>query len=458
MLTTRRRLLTGAAAGAAFAGLARYAAAAEDPYVSQLAGYGPLRPDPRGVFDLPEGFSYTVVSRAGEPMSDGLATPSKMDGMGCFGLGGDRVALVRNHELSPGEHGVGPFGRTRGRTEGPAASLAYDLDGDGRILAGGTSTLVYDLRRQTLERSHLSLVGTIKNCAGGVTPWGSWLTCEETTDGPAQGWGKQHGYIFEVPVSAEDEVEAVPLEAMGRFVHEAVAVDAESGIVYETEDRFLAGFYRFIPAQRGVLRAGGKLQMLAVEGRRNVDLAHGQRMGARLPVTWVDIDDPDRNSPWDSHGVFAQGYDRGGARFSRLEGCWYGDRSIFFHATNGGDAGRGQVWQYRATDADSGELTLVFESPSAEVLDSPDNLTVSPRGGVVICEDGSGEQYIRGLTRDGRIFDFAKNLANNDEFAGACFSPDGRTLFLNIMGSTIDAGPSRGMTFAIWGPWQDGAL
>jgi secreted PhoX family phosphatase len=181
-------------------------------------------------------------------------------------------------------------------------------------------------------------------------------------------------------------------------------------------------------------------------------------MGASLPVVWLDIERPDINSPWDSAGVFSQGYDLGGARFSRLEGCWYGDRSIFFHATTGGDAGLGQVWQYRPTGADSGELTLVFESPSADVLDMPDNITVSPRGGIVICEDGAGEQYIRGLTRDGRIFDFARNLANNDEFAGACFSPDGRTLFLNIMGSTIDAGRSRGMTCAIWGPWQTGAL
>jgi secreted PhoX family phosphatase len=367
--------------------------------------------------------------------------------MAAFPLPNGNVRLIRNHENRDNPLAA--------RVKGDA-SRAYDPRGGGgctslevRLAPDGSATLVRDF---------VSLNGTIINCAGGPTPWGSWLTCEETTDGPAQGWGAQHGYIFEVPAAAEDEVEAVPLKAMGRFVHEAVAVDAETGIVYETEDRFLAGFYRFIPAQRGVLRAGGRLQMLAIEGRRNVDLSQGQRMGARLPVVWVDIADPDRNSAWDSHGVFAQGYDRGGARFSRLEGCWYGDRSIFFHATNGGDAGRGQVWQYRVAGADAGELTLVFESPSAEVLDSPDNVTVSPRGGIVICEDGSGEQYIRGLTRDGRIFDFAKNLANNDEFAGACFSPDGRTLFLNIMGSTLDAGASRGMTFAIWGPWQEGAL
>ena len=409
-------------------------------------GYGPIQPA-GAQLALPAGFTYTVLSTAGKPMSDGNPTPNAFDGMAAFPLPNGNVRLIRNHENRDNP--------LTARVKGDA-SRAYDPRGGGgctslevRLAPDGSATLVRDF---------VSLNGTIINCAGGPTPWGSWLSCEETTDGPAQGWGVQHGYIFEVPAAAEDEVEAVPLKAMGRFVHEAVAVDAETGIVYETEDRLLAGFYRFIPAQRGVLRAGGRLQMLAIEGRRNVDLSQGQRMGARLPVVWVDIADPDRNSAWDSMGVFAQGYDRGGARFGRLEGCWYGDRSIYFHCTNGGDAGRGQVWQYRPANADGGELTLVFESPSAEVLDGPDNVTVSPRGGVVICEDGSGEQYIRGLTRDGRIFDFAKNLANNDEFAGACFSPDGRTLFLNIMGATTSAGASRGMTFAIWGPWQEGAL
>jgi secreted PhoX family phosphatase len=92
------------------------------------------------------------------------------------------------------------------------------------------------------------------------------------------------------------------------------------------------------------------------------------------------------------------------------------------------------------------------------VLDYPDNITVSPRGGIVMCEDGAGDQFIRGLTRDGRIFDFARNLLNRTEFAGACFSPDGRTLFLNIMGSTSDAGKEKGVTLAIRGPWTDGAL
>ena len=210
----------------------------------------------------------------------------------------------------------------------------------------------------------------------------------------------------------------------------------------------------------GVLRAGGTLQMLAVTGRPNFDTADGQRVGEELPVSWVDIRNPNPGSLWgEDNGVFAQGFTGGGARFSRLEGCWYGDRSIYFHATNGGDARLGQVWRYRpgGTAADGGTLSLVFESPSADVLNAPDNITVSPRGGVVICEDNSAA-YVRGLTRDGAIFDVARNLANKTEFAGACFSPDGRILFVNIMGTTVDAGTDVGMTLAIRGPWERGAL
>src|SRR5690606_37056330 len=165
-----------------------------------------------------------------------------------------------------------------------------------------------------------------------------------------------------------------------------------------------------------------------------------------------------RGASGDFNAVFAQGFTQGAARFARLEGCWWGDDSVYFHSTNGGDAKLGQVWQYRPTAADRGDLTLVFESPSADVLDYPDNITVSPRGGIVICEDGGGEQFIRGLTPDGRIFPFARNTLNNTEFAGACFSPDGRTLFLNIMGSTTDAGTQQGATIAIQGPWENGAL
>jgi len=251
----------------------------------------------------------------------------------------------------------------------------------------------------------------------------------------------------------------VPLRAMGRFIHEAVAVDPRTDIVYETEDRATAGFYRFVPGRRRVLSAGGVLQMLAIEGKPQYDTATGQQMGSTLPVVWVGIENPDpQGVSVDLSAVFSQGFAKGGARFSRLEGCWWGDGGVYFHATDGGDARVGQVWFYKPRGDNRGSLTLVFESPSAELLDSPDNVTVSPRGGIVLCEDGGGDQFVRGLTREGRIFDFARNLLTPSEFAGACFSPNGRTLFVNIQGSTLDAGAVKGMTFAIYGPWENGAL
>jgi len=411
-------------------------------------GYGPLRPAGPELA-LPEGFSYAVLSSTGKAMSDGNATPCGFDGMAAFALPNGNVRLIRNHENRDAPDTAAVKGD---------ASKAYDRKG-----GGGTTSLEVRVGQDgtaELVRDFVSLNGTIVNCAGGPTPWGSWLSCEESVDGRTSGWGEEHGYIFEVPASAEGPITPVPLKAMGRFVHEAVAVDRATGIVYETEDRTpTAGFYRFIPATRGRLVAGGRLQMLAIEGRPNYDTGTGQKVGAPLRARWVDIADPDpKENGNNPTAIFDQGFAKGAARFARLEGCWYGDKSIYFHATNGGDAQVGQVWRYRPISADSGDLVLVFESPSREVLDYPDNITVSPRGGIVMCEDGEGEQYLRGLTPNGAIFDLGKNLLNETEFAGACFSSHGRVLFVNIQGSTRDSGTEQGRTLAIWGPWERGAL
>jgi secreted PhoX family phosphatase len=406
------------------------------------AGYGDLLPVASAntgetLLALPPGFHYTVFGRTGEPMSDGRPTPADHDGMAAF-PSPDGIRLVRNHECSPGTP-------AQFRAIG-APERSYD-----RRSPGGTTTLVIDPRTRLPAAAFVSLSGTFRNCAGGPTPWGSWISCEEGLAGPTQGLEQAHGYCFEVPAGNAHEADPLPLKAMGRFVHEAVAVDPATGFVYETEDDTSAGFYRFVPVRKGQLAAGGRLEMLAVAGRAGYDTRTGQRVGEQLRVRWVGIDQADPAIELGGPAVFAQGAARGGATFGRLEGCWYGGGHIFLNVTNGGDARLGQVWRYTPDGQDEGELTLLFESTSPQVLQSPDNLCVSPRGGLVLCEDGPEENFIRGLTKEGQVFDFARNLdPRNSEFAGATFSPDGATLFLNVQ--------TPGYTLGIWGDWSAGAL
>jgi secreted PhoX family phosphatase len=374
-------------------------------------------------------------------MSDGTPTPGLHDGMATFRSRRGRTLLIRNHELG-------------GSTDAFNLDVAYD-----RFAGGGTTTLEFDSRRGELVSHYSSLSGTVRNCAGGPTPWGSWLTCEEAVDQPGSGndLSEPHGYVFEVP--AFGAATARPLKAMGRFVHEAVAVDPYTSYVYETEDSNPSGFYRFVPARPGQLQQGGTLQMLAVSERPQYDTRTGQTQDEPLDVEWVAIDNADPNLPLEP-SVFAQGSAKGGARFARLEGAWWGHGKVYFVSTSGGNAGQGQIWEYEPS---SETLRLLFESPAAEVLNAPDNICVSPRGGLVLCEDGSGTEFIHGLTVDGTIFRFVQNnvVLNGErnafvgdfrgsEFAGATYSPDGRWLFFNVQ--------SPGITFAVTGPWRKGAL
>jgi secreted PhoX family phosphatase len=418
---------------------------------SGASSYGNLRPAKahntgEEILTLPEGFEYNVIGRTGVKMSDGNPTPAAHDGMATFKVNNE-LRLVRNHEINGGTG--------RDKAAFGDAALAYDPKA-----GGGTTTLIIDPKTREIVKDFVSLNGTLQNCAGGPTPWGSWISCEETTlgnnlgkDGRG-GFAQKHGYCFEVVAGADGAAKAAPIAAMGRFVHEAIAVDARSGVVYLTEDRGAAGFYRFIPKQQGKLAEGGKLQMLAIVGRRQFDLRTGQKAGEPLDVNWLDINEPDPpDSENSGDAVYRQGFALGAATFARLEGCWYGGDSIYFTSTSGGDKRLGQIWQYTPQDKDKGKIKLIFESPEEAVLDMPDNICVSPNGGLLVCEDGHNEQYLRGLTRDGRIFDFAKNILpgyEGKEFAGATFSPDGQTLFVNIQ--------TPGLTLAIWGPWERGAL
>lgn len=411
--------------------------------------YGPLFPvkdESTGLplLELPEGFRYLSFGWTGDPLDGGRFTPGAHDGMAAFAGPDDRVLLIRNHEES----------------SGPAfdAELAYDPQA-----AGGTTTLEFDAKRGAWISGRTSLAGTVRNCAGGPTPWGSWLTCEETLvepGNPKTNYGKKHGYIFEVPLTGTPTRE--PLVAMGRFVHEAVAVDPATGIVYETEDSGAAGMYRFIPRVRGKLAEGGRLEMLAIDGQPQFNTRPGQPAGAEFPITWVPIDDPDRahDLKTDGRGVYSQGFARGGATFARLEGAWHGNGRIYVTATSGGAAKMGQVWEI---DPARSKLRLVFESPGAPVLAMPDNICLSPKGWLVICEDGPGTSHVHGLSVDGRIFPLVRSNVviepgqrqragdfRESEFAGSTFSPDGRWLFVNVQ--------NPGVTFAITGPWERGSL
>ena len=253
MSISRRQFGLGSMAAMAFASYAQRAiASAGATYRSEIAGYGDLLPDPAGFLDLPRGFSYQVISSAGEAMDDGFLVPDNFDGMGCFALPGGKLALVRNHELGVDSARKGPTGGDPKREARLAGRGAYDRASSGMVLPGGTSTVIYDPATGRREEQFLSLAGTTVNCAGGITPWGSWLSCEETVVAAPE-TGRSHGWIFEVPAARRGLADPVPLKAMGRFRHEAAAVDPVTGIVYLTEDRDDGLFYRFIPDHPGEL-------------------------------------------------------------------------------------------------------------------------------------------------------------------------------------------------------------
>jgi uncharacterized protein len=422
-------------------------------------GYGPLLSDPNKILDLPKGFSYKVMSRTAERMDDGLLVPGMHDGMAAFPGPHGKTILIRNHELSPKNITHSPYGERNLLLKNLADEQLYDAGRRQRPGLGGTTTLVYDTRSQKLEKHFLSLAGTHQNCAGGATPWNSWISCEETVVRAGGSIEKDHGYNFEVP--ATDQVKLAPpiaLKAMGRFNHEAVAVDPRTAIVYQTEDREDGLIYRYIPDVPGNLAAGGRLQALAIKDSRSLDTRNwglGSRIvvGQNFAVEWIDLKNPD--SPADD--LRLQGWANGCARFAAGEGMAYSQGSVFFTATLGGSRRKGQIWKLTPSAFEGtpdehrapGHLTLFIEPDNADLLDNGDNITVSPTGEMYVCEDGSGDQYIVGITQNGALFKFTKNAMNRSEFAGATFSPDGSTFFVNIQ--------SPGLTLAITGPWQSRA-
>jgi uncharacterized protein len=428
---------------------------------------------------LPRGFQYRSFHDTSQPvvLDDGTVLPPNHDGMGAFRDRRGGVLLVRNHELN------NPSAPADYQHFGPAGDHTYDP-----AARGGTTTIHVD-RRGRVDRAYTSLNGTIMNCSGGIMPWGSWITCEETVNGPDVGpdftgasnepLQEQHGYVFEVPAGGRSK--GTPIRSAGRFAHEAVSFDPREGRLYLTEDNFgfPSGFFRYTPPvhpmKAGRMKDGGRLEMLAVVGEDGAHLEREHTHGMKYRVRWVPIADPDFTGDYDPatgtgttnddaiRYVGDQGRALGAAHFSRLEGQVYDDGVVYFCSTQGGGPaesvdpadlptggfgnGHGQVWAY---DTRRKTLTCVYQSTDVDVLDLPDNITASKRGTLVLCEDHDDDNYLRGLSRRGRIWDIAVNRINgmfDAEFAGSTFSADGKTLFVNIQDDPA-------VSFAVWGPWR----
>jgi secreted PhoX family phosphatase len=412
-------------------------------------GYGPLVPDPAGILSLPKGFSYKIVARSGTTLLEtGEPTPDDPDGTAAFRAQDGGTVLVNNHEIAGGESFRVPA----------LPGFTYDP-----LAGGGTTTIEVDKYGNRI-REYVSLAGTHNNCAGGITPWDTWVTCEETERSPT-GSALPHGYCFEVdPYDRDANRDPKPLRFLGRYAHESVVVDPETHTIYLTEDASNPNglLYRWtppaeaLPLGRGTLRTLGDeagtldaMQAVTKRGELVPDLAVYSRPGTRLKVEWVPV--PDRAATTlSTRRQFPQI-----TRSRKLEGMWWGDEGAYFVAsfarTGDGSAAQhdGQVWHY---DPQAGRIALMLWFAYTPLdqdndPDGPDNITVSPFGGVILAEDGDGAQHLVGATDDGETYFFARNdIPGESEFTGPTFSKNRRILFANVQ--------SPGHVFAIQGPFR----
>jgi secreted PhoX family phosphatase len=398
-------------------------------------------------------------------MSDGIEVPIQPDGMTCHVDGDGNYVLLRNHEMSTAEwlenHNIDPVRIQAGRPDlGPD-----DLHGGVVRVVVNPRILMRELRQdrrkpsRAVDWSGLVLHQTEFNCSGGRTDRG-WVTCEESSrDG--------HGYAYHVYA---DDTELVDLDerrlhTWGRFHREGIVLDPDTGIAYQTEDHKLGCLYRHVPEDPANPFGPGRLQALQINGVIHTDryATWGQEcdpspvplvQGESFRVKWVDIEDAHAQTMT----ARDQGAEAGATMFSRGEGiCREPDGKIWFAATCAGPVQSGQLWQF---DPQAETLTLIFEVQDPSVCSLPDNLVVAPWGDLIVAEDNYfatdivKHQHLRALTPDGVMYDIARNennFADTDdapgaEFAGPCFSPDGRILFVNMQ-------HPEGVTIAITGPW-----
>lgn len=441
--------------------LAAIGAAPLLPLCARTSAAFSLEPDANALIDLPKGFHYRIVSTAFSMMDDGLNVPGKHDGMAVFPDNNGRVRIICNHEVKPQDQDLGPMREPASKL--PDGLRYYDAGGGKTPGAGGTTTTIYDPAAGRTEAQFLSLAGTEINCAGGSTPWGSWLSCEETFKNPGISGDpfrpiireQRHGYVFEVPAASDIAIDPVPLTALGRFEHEACAVHEASGVVYLTEDRLHSLFYRFLPKTPGRLADGGVLQALAIRGIGSV-MTHNWsaerllEVGDSLEVEWLTLEDTDP----EENDLRLRGALQGAATFARGEGLCVSEDLIAFTCTNGGPDRLGQIFQYvpsplEGTEGESatpGRLSLICEARPDSLLKNADNIAMAPWGDLVVCEDTSGECGLVGIRPDGSQYLLACSAYSSSELAGVCFSPDGETLFVNIQ--------NPGTTLAIQGDWS----
>ena len=456
-ISRRGMLRAGAFAGLgiAVAGSIDAIAAPEAKALARrAAGYGALVPDPAGILSLPQGFSYKVIAKAGETLLEsGQPSPSDPDGAAVF-ESRDTWAMVQNHEIGGSE------------TYGVPALDGLTFDPGAR---GGTTTIVMDKKGNRLSE-YVSIAGTHNNCAGGRTPWNTWITCEETEQRKGGALLEDHGWCFEVDAfDGNANLHPVPLKFLGRYAHEAIALDPANGTIYLTEDANGPHglYYRWTPPTgfepgKGALRAlalseggdtAGTLQaMLCTKGTHRVaDLSEATKVGTMYKVTWVDVPDPLATTT-SVRKQFAAGEVTGSRK---LEGAYWGDGGAYFVASfaRASDGSKnehdGQVWFY---DPSNETVTLksifgVNPDPAADTnYDGPDNIALDPNGGLILAEDGDGIQHLVGVTTAGQAYTLARNDVSEMEFAGPTFTQDGEVLFACIQGD--------GYTFAITGPWK----